>query len=755
MGIEKFIRTINNNKEISKNIFIEDNNIKNNFVYLDFNALIYNSIEEIEEELNYLLYEIIINKSFDTSSNLIISKYNNILNLKETNNITLEYFNDNISSKTNNILSQILIQKIKYFITSTTEYLYISFDGIPTMSKIIEQRKRRYINYIFDNIKKELCDKYKNSFNEYRNLYEHNKVYVSDINIKTQSDNLYTEIDNIKLTTNLKTIIYSSPKDLGEGEKKIFMDIVKQNKQGEYLIFSPDADVIILSLIILNKLNENNLLQTSIKICRSYQLDKLDIIDINTLRNNIVNYITNKVFFNLNTTKIINDICLLITFMGNDFLPAIISFKNKSSFSIIVDIYIKYLITNTNTNKYLTYNKNKIVKINYDNLNYILSLFSKIEHKLLIEKYASNNYKNFGYINFILELNTENNTFLDRLYYYVNNFNKIIELIKNNITLSDELIKNIIKNYSFKNYFIKQVLIIENNIKYEDITEDNILNLYGNYLDKIIDKIKNSRYYNNLKFFEYTDSIDDKFHSSNIILEQIHPLMEINNYDKEIYKFNNKLNEYKKILGINNNKLGYINISVNNNFYKIHTDAYLDYNMNNYYDTLINKINKGNTVKNLCNEYITGLLWNFDFYFNKYEKTNICIWSYKYNISPFIIDLYNYISKLNNRNNVLENSFNLINNDDSEYYVKEENFINELEHYIYISPSDKIKDNIPEKYKYIYDDTNIFPNLKEISNNILTENNYIYCDKGSFINKSIIKDLNNISYDNFMNKIRK
>ena len=55
MGIDRFIRTINNNKLIGQNIMVDD--INNNFIYLDFNALIHNTIEEIESELNYILYE--------------------------------------------------------------------------------------------------------------------------------------------------------------------------------------------------------------------------------------------------------------------------------------------------------------------------------------------------------------------------------------------------------------------------------------------------------------------------------------------------------------------------------------------------------------------------------------------------------------------------------------------------------------------------------------------------------------------------
>jgi len=171
----------------------------------------------------------------------------------------------------------------------------------------------------------------------------------------------------------------------------------------------------------------------------------------------------------------------------------------------------------------------------------------------------------------------------------------------------------------------------------------------------------------------------------------------------------------------------------------------------------MNKYYNENNIKNnkdLCNEYVIGLLWNFDFYFNKYSKTNICTWSYKYNIAPFITDLQFYINITNNRNKMLENIFKTINDDKSIYYISENNFMNNLEHYIYISPPEKIKNKIPDKYKIIYNNNKIFPDLNDITTKILTTDNYIMCEKGSFLNKSIIKGINNINYNEYINFIR-
>ena len=78
MGIEYFFSTIRNNKIINKNIFVDNYNA--DYVYIDFNCLICNEIDKIEYELNYILYELILNIEFSEEAKIYIDKYNKILN---------------------------------------------------------------------------------------------------------------------------------------------------------------------------------------------------------------------------------------------------------------------------------------------------------------------------------------------------------------------------------------------------------------------------------------------------------------------------------------------------------------------------------------------------------------------------------------------------------------------------------------------------------------------------------------------------
>ena len=98
-------------------------------------------------------------------------------------------------------------------------------------------------------------------------------------------------------------------------------------------------------------------------------------------------------------------------------------------------------------------------------------------------------------INFIMDLDTDNILFLDKLYYYVNNFNKLIDLVKNNLT------------GDFKDFFMKQVLIIEDEQKYEAITSDNLQILFNKYIQRLKKELNNKKYYNKLKFYNLLFSI--------------------------------------------------------------------------------------------------------------------------------------------------------------------------------------------------------------------------------------------------------
>ena len=107
--------------------------------------------------------------------------------------------------------------------------------------------------------------------------------------------------------------------------------------------------------------------------------------------------------------------------------------------------------------------------------------------------------------------------------------------------------------------------------------------------------------------------------------------------------------------------------------------------------------------------YIEGILWTFNYYFNK--TNNVSNWYYKYKESVFISDIYSYIYKNPNSLKDIYNNLKKYNvNDLNKYFTPDK----QLE---FISPKDKL--------------------IKKILSNLSNE---INC-KTKFINQCDIKSL--------------
>jgi hypothetical protein len=177
-----------------------------------------------------------------------IEKYFKLLdkvNLTDSVNLTVDSFKEIFNSEN---LMKILVKQIKgKIIEILTSYndkdcvknVFISIDGTPSMPKIIEQKKRRYMNYIIEEIKKRISLKHEASFDESRKIFEQNKIYVERTNITAYTSfikHIYDELvqEEFKQTifTNLPLIqkySVSPPSEFGEGEKKIIEEIRENN----------------------------------------------------------------------------------------------------------------------------------------------------------------------------------------------------------------------------------------------------------------------------------------------------------------------------------------------------------------------------------------------------------------------------------------------------------------------------------------------------------------------------------------------
>lgn len=330
MGIDNFFNTISKTNLCPKKL-LKSIKLECNYLYIDFNSIIYSMIDKVEYDINYYLYSILINDKDDYYTNKVEYEYNIDFNTLDE---FLNYFNQENIDKTIKIKIYDFLKGICKSIDKPelVENIFISFDGTPTLSKISEQKRRKYVNCVISDIKKYIYEKNIDSIDDIRNIYYNNKISFSKNNQDYSGiwsghfQNIYNNIDSFEfkrelkdIFINIKNINISSAYEFGEGEKKIVEHILENKRSGKYVIFSPDSDVVLLSLIIKNKLLKNNI-ESEFNILK-YDLntEEIECYDINILGKNIIDNVYNKLNpfrkFNHDKIHILNDIIALITFL--------------------------------------------------------------------------------------------------------------------------------------------------------------------------------------------------------------------------------------------------------------------------------------------------------------------------------------------------------------------------------------------------------------------------------------------------------
>lgn len=241
--------------------------------------------------------------------NYLITKYKSIFNThpKHTQYLYIDFNSviHNVANVSNtnshtDIIQNIIkeVQNIVENIIIPSNLLFIAVDGMCPIAKMIQQRKRRYLN----------------TWNKTVSQNEWNS------NIVTPGTDFMKELDaalNRFASENkypFKTII-STSQEYGEGEHKIFQHLNTLCGKN-CVIMGMDADLIMLSL--LHK--DNNILLSR---------DATTCINIENLRQSI------EIEFEIDVLSYI----VLCFFMGNDFLPPLsyFSIRNKG-----IDTIIKY-----------------------------------------------------------------------------------------------------------------------------------------------------------------------------------------------------------------------------------------------------------------------------------------------------------------------------------------------------------------------------------------------------------------------------
>jgi hypothetical protein len=627
MGLDKIISYLSKNLPFNSiNELSYTNNINKvvgDKIFIDFNFIVYSNLNDLEEELNEIIKIILslpyvdikilnnkLEKIFDTYSwnglkdtiiNIldgenqkeIINNFNNFLNVNNLETLKFNKIYDNIVSQLENIHHMEFIKGI-----------YLFMDGIPSYSKVLEQRRRRTKNYLESLERKvmfkEYFDKIDNTIyreNEY--VYDYfnyldNKI-VLEKSFGPNSifvNKLLVHLEDKFKSLNIKNFYVSGGDIYGEADMKIFMYIDKHKLKDDLIIHTCDSDIVHLILVrqCYAMINQEN---TRYKVIRYYSKNSksLQLIDgeyiINQL-GNIYKDVYSVDTINLNTILDFLFICLLF---GNDHIP-------NNSFigsEISIENYFYYLKNSLNSDNILniTNNLDKKSLINYINLSKFLNYMrtKNLELKIYLSRY----------------FNLDNNS-INLLYdcfknYSVEQFNCLMkEYLKSNkmdVFLIDnidekklenleKLLKRLIIN---KNYNFLGEISFKSDIGFEyfnrglTITNDPFQDLYNYVCEKSYYKsfLKNNIYYKNDCILSNTNkqsNVENYLlmldYLTNIYFNNFNKFDNYNPLNLIYYEFDNSpsLNEIIDYLD-KNTKLDELFLKkINNNF--IDKDNYFD-----------------------------------------------------------------------------------------------------------------------------------------------------------------------------------
>ncbi len=609
MGIEKFFSTVNKTFEVISSVELDNNSetntypepITGKYLLIDFNSIIHHTSSKLIEELNQ-------------------ARCKN----KELGPLKLDDIEWMIIRDVNNFIITIL-ERIDL---NNIELIYIALDGVPSFAKILEQKKRRFVG---DFVEK-LLENYSLPINWSKNNISPGTVFMDKIskylnNIKQLTKNKFIKKEDMVLKpkdyefySKVKKLEFSDTTLNGEGEMKIFDLINTFPKNDPVLFYSPDADVILLSMI------SKNINTTILRYDQNNNV--LDLINIQKLKKSIYDYCLDRIQFSVLTSidsnKLIKDIVFIFTLFGNDFVPRCETIQTNLDFLFIIDMYLIILIDHG----HLLFDGtiSNVFLFNF------FTLLSSHEKRLLFRNANQNVFQNYNYanqVNFYIDLlkfqklnlkSTEDKEQLISKKFgdpFYNLYNNILTYI------DPEKMKEIIVKYKEpkqkKFHGCLEFYLMDRNKIYEILQESLKTMLPINSLFTIdISELKDSTSYEKLRKTQYQSKVK----------KHIWNMKEMSSREAELYLINNKLDKYHHLF----NPI--------NEFYEsiIHTRKI---NELFYYQKYFNNDDKKNTVT----AYLKGLKWIYQYYFERSSNEQINIdetWYYPYYKTPLFDTIIKY-----------------------------------------------------------------------------------------------------------------
>lgn len=503
---------------------------------------------------------------------------------------------DNESEEAVQGVKYCLIEKIQLLkVLFPSAKIYIFLEAIPTISKLKEQYGRRLYRKIITSIEYNLIER----FGIDPSSIEEFDYSLLNFNIEKSSFlKDFKELTNMTFP-DVEFNIFNEENDdnkYGEAEHRIMNHIMLNYSPNEkYAILSSDADLILLSIIITNKL----LIQgknVSVDVVRRSDMNYKD----NSIeKTNIVDFGESRKFYIINTLKLMNclylsntiesksfndyifDIIFVFNILGDDFIPAISGFNPDTDMTKLFNS-----LNTIDSGNILDTDSEGLKKINFDNL---LKFISYPDLQNIVQQPSKAN--NFIYSEFY-DINENYNTIVYKFILNALESGKYIKCI-NNYCDGD-------KNVFPFDYFLRKNPGYKIMSKPQNLTLQEIALGHKNFANIQL-KDKNTgrvyKYITDLLIFDTRD------------------------YQKYMVKLNNPFaNPYD----ITKAKYDGVNLIL-----------------------LDNKIIKNNFIPdNILSNYFEGYTFVLDLYFNLNGKTNNNWWYYKYDVKPTFIQLKNYLEKI-------------------------------------------------------------------------------------------------------------
>lgn len=736
MGIERLFSTLENNpiantmKPFLKQI-IKGTKVPATYFLIDFNSILHMVSAELVADLNTLLLKIILGVIGDEVSKNLIEKFKfNFITKSTTYNeyvsyLTRDKVNDLIIDKMEDYIKNIILNVIT---TDKLKVIYIAMDGTPSKAKMMEQRNRRWVSYITEELKKKIYDKYEKELmsQKVRYLYEGNKIQWSNRAITVGTpfmDKVEKRLTSQawiqfirKSCISLKKYIYTGYNIPGEGEKKV-INFIRNEKitiDDYIMIYSPDSDVILLAMLLETSIGGHKALK-HISLITNQKKRMSNILEVDTFIDNLHDYVHKKSKFDFEQNKLIRDLVFLFTIFGNDFVPKIESFDVNQNFSMLIDNYIDVF-----DGEYIIQDKKQRAEINHDMFLKVLEHFSQHEEKLIYAKYLNTICVNFRTL--LKKFDATNETLLETVEKYLEFITKLIGNVEKGKEIDDDV--------DFSKYY--DLLV-----SYVQLDESDYPLLHQeDFKQKLTKYIQNHKKINitKLKFMPYSTSTDNEMHKRNIekSVKDLNVDFKVLDYDKEIYALQNMLDEYST--KFNNKKyiIGKVQVDYNNYTLKKHPYKKMrEY----YYEKVVHSTDEED-IEKLVKAYVEGYMWVFEYYYNTYNHENGDIWYYKYTKTPLLKDFYSFY----------KNNIKLIKNIQSKVIKSQQTpkyYFLPLEQLFYISVNLNdfgFNDDILNLQRDLAANK-IYPDVSEMVENIWNneKNKYLDCRGQIFASKCHIK----------------